>query len=756
MNDRWERLIDLYHTAVMLPADERATLLSEECGDDSILRADVERMIVAHHRVSRPTGAAPVVNAAPPPPPAPPQAVMTAVERVAEPQHDDVRRYVDAPVTPKRRAKRRPRPTGSPRRRGGAIVAWTLAAAAVGALGVEVRELVGRRAAASPAPPAISPVDVPATRTRLFVADLEGASEGAADPQMALALSDAFRTGLAESPSAAVLATRAPGADAEMTGSIARAADGRYTITAQLTRANVDGPVTLHETAVDSTDVVQALSRLSVRMREQLGESQTSIAVTPRLEDVSSPSLPALRAFTNGSRAIHAGDRAGGIRWLRAAVALDTGFASAHRLLGVTYRDASDRTHAREALDHSIANQMRLPFYERNQTIASYALSVNGGYATAIDAYNRILARDPRDARVLASLGTVHAARREYAVQESLLVRAIAVDPGVPSLHTELVLAAVNQGKYGAARRLLDRAGQKFPGLRDTHLASIALAASRQDWESAEREAREMLARVSADSVDALDELATLGAILMTQGRLADAQQQLRRAVTLGTRQRAGRQTYAATLALSYLELRYRQSSSGALSTMNGTLTRLPLGRMEPDARPYDAVARLFADAGQPARARDLMAQAALARDHRGSNANLRWTAGAVAMAERRAWEGEIEIRGAAETHPCPICALPDLARAYEVSGKPDSAIATYERYLRAPWQRRFETDAVELGFAMKRLGELYQQQNDDAKAAEQYTALLQLWRAADAELGPLLADVRRRLDQTAPRAPSP
>ena len=150
------------------------------------------------------------------------------------------------------------------------------------------------------------------------------------------------------------------------------------------------------------------------------------------------------------------------------------------------------------------------------------------------------------------------------------------------------------------------------------------------------------------------------------------------------------------------------------------------------------------------------MAQAALSRAGRGSNANLRWTAGAIAMAERRAWEGEIEIRGAAETHPCPICALPDLARAYEVSGKPDSAIATYEWYLRAPWQRRFETDAVELGFAMKRLGELYQQQSEDAKAAAQYTALLQLWRGADAELGPLLADVRRRLDQTTPRTPSP
>jgi hypothetical protein len=53
MNDRWERLIDLYHSAVSLPADERATLLAEECGDDLTLQADVERMIVAHHRVSR-------------------------------------------------------------------------------------------------------------------------------------------------------------------------------------------------------------------------------------------------------------------------------------------------------------------------------------------------------------------------------------------------------------------------------------------------------------------------------------------------------------------------------------------------------------------------------------------------------------------------------------------------------------------------------------------------------------------------------
>ena len=55
----------------------------------------------------------------------------------------------------------------------------------------------------------------------------------------------------------------------------------------------------------------------------------------------------------------------------------------------------------------------------------------------------------------------------------------------------------------------------------------------------------------------------------------------------------------------------------------------------------------------------------------------------------------------------------------------------------------------------MKRLGELYQQQNDKAKAAERYTALLRLWRNADAELEPVITDVRRRLEQTGGAAPA-
>ena len=52
MSDRWERLTDLYHAAVALPANERSALLTEECGEDAVLQADVARMIAAHDRAS--------------------------------------------------------------------------------------------------------------------------------------------------------------------------------------------------------------------------------------------------------------------------------------------------------------------------------------------------------------------------------------------------------------------------------------------------------------------------------------------------------------------------------------------------------------------------------------------------------------------------------------------------------------------------------------------------------------------------------
>jgi hypothetical protein len=92
------------------------------------------------------------------------------------------------------------------------------------------------------------------------------------------------------------------------------------------------------------------------------------------------------------------------------------------------------------------------------------------------------------------------------------------------------------------------------------------------------------------------------------------------------------------------------------------------------------------------------------------------------------------------------MCALPDLARAFEATGKPGAAVTVYERYLTTPWLWRYEVDAPELGWAMKRLAELYDARGESEKAAAMRGRLLQLWRGADPELQPVLAQVRARL----------
>ena len=69
----------------------------------------------------------------------------------------------------------------------------------------------------------------------------------------------------------------------------------------------------------------------------------------------------------------------------------------------------------------------------------------------------------------------------------------------------------------------------------------------------------------------------------------------------------------------------------------------------------------------------------------------------------------------------------------------PDSAIATFERFLSTPfWQRnqlRRRPDKSRRPY--KRLGELYEAKGDKQKAASYYTKFVELWKNADPELQP-------------------
>jgi tetratricopeptide (TPR) repeat protein len=398
-------------------------------------------------------------------------------------------------------------------------------------------------------------------------------------------------------------------------------------------------------------------------------------------------------------------------------------------------------------MNHALAHQDRLPFTERYLTKAGNA-SALGDHATAIGVYRTLLGRYPDDVRALNNLGWEYGELRQYAMEDSLLTRAAAIDSSIPAIWTGIVVTRVNLGNFDGARQVLDHVERRFPGMHLARLAEIYLAAGQQDWETAERKARERIAAAPGDSLDALDSYETMAGIVMTQGRLAEGERYSREVVGMAVPLASPARYYSSALRLAYLELRYRHASEPAIAVVENALRRFPLDSLREGDRPYDDLARFFAAAGKPERARDLIAQAERTTLDRLQvhKPNRHWSHGVVALAERRFGEAETELRAAADSSDCAICVLPDLARLYQGWEKPDSEIAVYERYVGTPWEWRFETDAFELGRATERLAQLYQQRGDTVKAAAAYDRLVRLWNRADPELQPEVTAARRWL----------
>ena len=273
----------------------------------------------------------------------------------------------------------------------------------------------------------------------------------------------------------------------------------------------------------------------------------------------------------------------------------------------------------------------------------------------------------------------------------------------------------------------------------------MQLASAQHHWEEAERRAEALIAASAGDTSALVDPFEALALMATTQGRLEEAERLWRTHQRLTAAAGSmGRHVFG-VVRRAGIDLRYRNQPERALAIVDSALARMPLDSQLAADRQYDELARLNAIAGRLDRARRLAA-AADSNDRmlgRQQIAERGWTRGVLALAEGRAAVAEELLRVAAEQHPCTICVLPDLARAYEANGKGRAATAVYERYVTTPWFWRYETDALELGPALEKLATLYDAAGERGKAQGARTRLAQLWRRADAELQPALARAR-------------
>ncbi|MDX1394494.1 MAG: tetratricopeptide repeat protein, partial [Gemmatimonadota bacterium] len=316
---------------------------------------------------------------------------------------------------------------------------------------------------------------------RIVLAELDG------DPELATGATLALRVDLEESaivspmdPAyvATVLGLMQRPADAALDAALAREVAIRagakavlegeisplgasHVLTVRLVAAETGEQLaSFRETAEDDSQLLDAIDRLSRKLRERLGESLKAIHASEPLEDVTTGSLEALRKYSQGWAALDAGNDAAGIALLEEAVALDSTFAMAWRKLATaTFGDrrVAAATKAYEYRD-------RLTDRERYHTLGIYESYVTGNYDAAVVAYRTLLDTWPDDAIALNNLGVTYMSMSEPRLAAEQYQRAMSLDPLTATYPQNLVLTLYGLDMADSAGVVLDRYAANLPG----------------------------------------------------------------------------------------------------------------------------------------------------------------------------------------------------------------------------------------------------------------------------------------------------
>jgi tetratricopeptide (TPR) repeat protein len=600
----------------------------------------------------------------------------------------------------------------------------------------------------------------------------------AADTSLGGVVTDALRTELAQSKSLTIVSVtriremlqrmqRPPnqrvdfavarelasreGLKAIVDGEVLALGTSRVVIARLVATQTGDVLATFRETAKSEDEMVGAIDRLARDLREKAGESLRAIHATPSAERVTTPSFAAYKKYAQGFRFVADGDLERGYPLLEDAIALDTGFAMAYRALAMSLNNLGtqpSRVHA--LLQHAYDHRERLSDVERALTEAAYFS--NGPHqdeGKSIAAYETALELSPDNFTALNNLAVLYVQERNFAKAEPLYRRARVVDSTRITAYQGIVTILGRTGRTAEAMKYSADGERRFPRAAEGFGANeVGIAWASGQLDSAARLAGRLpvLAGRSAGQRAAAE--GTRLAVALARGQLRTADQLRDVQDSAAAVSGAPAVHLNIGLARAFTSVWLRNDRVGAGRQIDATLAASPMASLDVANRPYATLVRALAFDGRVDAAKAALADFDKTRRNMTllSDATQRaQMVGDIAMAEQQYDAAAAAFRDAAPP-PAPWARLPDLARAYDLGGHADSAIAVYARYAAGTEFGRLGTDATYLGPSLKRLGELYEAKGDRDKAVSYFARFIDLWKNADPELQPRVAEARARL----------
>jgi tetratricopeptide (TPR) repeat protein len=236
----------------------------------------------------------------------------------------------------------------------------------------------------------------------------------------------------------------------------------------------VDGKVLAEEQVEASAKetVLAAMGTAVSAFREKLGESPASIQrYDAKIEEATTPSLEALKAYSQGLRTRRATGDFDSVPFFRRAIDLDPEFALAYARLGTVYANLGQQDEARKMTTRAYELRGKVSELERHYIDARYYTTAQPDVQKALDTYKVWLATYPNDYTALMNSALLHKQQGDRAEAIRKLELATQVAPAQPLGWTNLGQAYFEGGQYADARRVMENAIK----LQDSTSARVAL-----------------------------------------------------------------------------------------------------------------------------------------------------------------------------------------------------------------------------------------------------------------------------------------
>ncbi|MDB4874465.1 MAG: protein kinase [Gemmatimonadetes bacterium] len=546
------------------------------------------------------------------------------------------------------------------------------------------------------------------------------------------------------------------GAKAVVSGDLTPLGNG-YIMTMRLVSADSGAELaSFRETAESPKDLLPTLDKLTRQLREKAGESLKSVQGNPPLEQVTTTSLDALKKYAEAVHAHDMGDYGGAVALERQAIALDSNFAMAWRKLGASATNIGLSGVADSAITQAFVKRDHLSERERLQVEGSYFGATGPGRDRVREraAYAALLAKYPDDFSSLISLGRSFYYSGEFARTDSLARRAAALDTTSVLLLTNRVYNDVSAGNWVEARALIDnglRKGQTWPDAQSPlyHWSRGAFDSTALALDKAAR---------STNRAVVFRGLSIAREFEPARGRLRAGKEVAARMAAFDSARGGPPHVLEEAVRSAHDDAWFLGNPARAVSELDAVASQAVRARSANTARfnPPLAfeLAIAYARAARPDRAGAVLNQFWATRDtteRRYMEPFRQEVLGEIALAENKYAAAIAALRASGRRVDGPVegcinCRAAQIGLAFDRAGQPDSAIAELALYANSERQENLPFDAMYLAASYKRLGELYEQKGDIAKAIAATQKFVDLWKNADPELQPKVSEARQRL----------